>query len=48
MYHLTWTNLDLFSDTPIPVNDDDISFVGFFDTSSGHTFLVSKGILKLF
>jgi hypothetical protein len=38
-------NLDLFSDTPIPVNDDDISFVG-FDTSSGHTFVVSKGTLK--
>ena len=38
-------NLDLFSGTPVPVNDDDISFVG-FDTSSGNAFVVSKGILK--
>ena len=38
-------NIDLFADAPIPVNDDDISFVG-FDTSSGHTFVVSKGTLK--
>ena len=37
-------NLDLFEGTPTPVKDDDISFVG-FDTSSGNSFPVSKGIL---
>ena len=38
-------NIDLFDGVPVPLEDNDVSFVG-FDTSSGHTFAVHKGILK--
>jgi len=38
-------NLSMFEGEPEPVNDDEVSFVG-FDTSSGHAFPVAKGILK--
>ena len=38
-------NLDMFSGAPTPVDDDDVSFVG-FDTSAGNTLVVSKGVLK--
>ena len=38
-------NIDLFSGTPVRIDDDDVSFVG-FDTDSGHTFAVHRGTLK--
>jgi hypothetical protein len=38
-------NLHMFSGAPTPVDDKDVSFVG-FDTSSGNTLVVSKGVLK--
>ena len=37
-------NAELFKGTPTPVNDYDVSFVG-FDTSSGSSFPVSRGTL---
>ena len=42
--HLT-KNLDMFEGEPRPVDDDEVSFVG-FDTSSGHAFPVARGKLK--
>ena len=38
-------NLDLFDGAPVRIDDDDVSFVG-FDTNSGHTFAVHRGMLK--
>ena len=38
-------NLDLFEGVPVPVDDDDLSIIG-FDNSSGHSFPVAIGILK--
>jgi hypothetical protein len=38
-------NNDLFAEVSTPVNDDDISLVG-FDSSSGNTMVLAKGLLK--